>query len=297
MLGDDVPVRPAVLLPDTRRQLPFPAANSPPWQIEGVVRALSSAQPRRVVCLQSRPSWSSRLVGEDLNGYQPLLDAYRIAPLSAGAMQRFERETDASVVLLPSLKTDWRLGLGGALVCALPLLAGQSGPAAERLVDLLAAWRAAGVAVGAAMDATSVGYGPGPYRLTPHVRDVLLASTDPIALDTLAAWLMGLDPLRDVPYLRLAHARGLGVADLSAIELVGDRQLAQAPWRVGSAYRPRVWPAAGTRLETLLRRGQPAYHNLVRWPLSERWLFEGWLRGTSWGRLFGRYQRLGRAPL
>jgi hypothetical protein len=30
-----------------------------------------------------------------------------------------------------------------------------------------------------------------------------------------------------------------------------------------------------------------------RWPIAERLVFESWLRGTPWGRLFARYQRLG----
>jgi hypothetical protein len=31
----------------------------------------------------------------------------------------------------------------------------------------------------------------------------------------------------------------------------------------------------------------------ARWPTVERPVFESWLRGTQWGRLFAHYQRLG----
>ena len=51
----------------------------------------------------------------------------------------------------------------------------------------------------------------------------VIAGTDPVAVDAVAAAIMGFDPL-DVPYLRGAQAMGLGVADLAAITIVGE------PW-------------------------------------------------------------------
>jgi len=45
-----------------------------------------------------------------------------------------------------------------------------------------------------------------------------------VAIDAVAAKLMGFDPL-DLPYIRLAHDAGLGVGDPRDIELVGDTDL------------------------------------------------------------------------
>jgi hypothetical protein len=46
-----------------------------------------------------------------------------------------------------------------------------------------------------------------------------------------------------------------------------------------------------TPLAQLLMLGAESYRDYLRWPLKERRVFEGWLRGTQWGRLFARYQR------
>ena len=43
-----------------------------------------------------------------------------------------------------------------------------------------------------------------------------------VAVDAVCARLIGLDPL-EVKHLRLAHDRGIGIADLGQIEVVGER--------------------------------------------------------------------------
>ena len=42
-----------------------------------------------------------------------------------------------------------------------------------------------------------------------------------MAIDAVAARIMGFEPL-DIPYIRMAHERGLGVGDLREIEIAGD---------------------------------------------------------------------------
>ena len=59
-------------------------------------------------------------------------------------------------------------------------------------------------------------------RTRPVIKDVMLASADQVAIDAVAAKLMGFDPLRDCKFIRLAHERGLGCGDVKDIELVGD---------------------------------------------------------------------------
>jgi len=66
--------------------------------------------------------------------------------------------------------------------------------------------------VGAEVDETS----GSPIRM-----DVVIAGQDMVAVDTVAAAVMGIDPGR-VRYLRLAGERGLGVSDLTEIKVLGE---------------------------------------------------------------------------
>ena len=61
----------------------------------------------------------------------------------------------------------------------------------------------------------------GPRHGTPIRLGTIVAGTDPVAVDAVAAAIMGFDPL-GIGYLRYAQGAGLGVADLAAITVVGD---------------------------------------------------------------------------
>jgi uncharacterized protein (DUF362 family)/NAD-dependent dihydropyrimidine dehydrogenase PreA subunit len=77
------------------------------------------------------------------------------------------------------------------------------------------------------------GNGPGASG-RPHRYGCLLASPDPVALDTIVAQAMGYRP-GEVLHLRQAGERGLGAADPGAIEIVGSR----AVLRFGALDLPR----------------------------------------------------------
>jgi uncharacterized protein (DUF362 family) len=285
----------SILRPDIRRHVPFPSANSPPWQLEAVARALQDAGYRELVCTQSNVAPNSAFKGADLNGYLPVLRANHIAIRPAVARAHMcDAPSGANMVLLPTLKTDGATTIGGALssLAGRSLSAG-SAAARELPVDALAAHRERSAGMFVVMDGTTAGNGPGPYRLTPEVRNVLLAAADPVALDAVAAKLMGFDPLRDVEHLRLAHERGLGAGDPRAITLVGDSDLARERWHFSSRGGLPLWERqARGPLGYLLALAAESYRDYYRWPYIERRVFEGWLRGTQWGRLFARYQRL-----
>jgi uncharacterized protein (DUF362 family) len=61
----------------------------------------------------------------------------------------------------------------------------------------------------------------GPRNGTPIQLGTVVAGTDAVAVDAVAAAVMGFDP-RQIGYLAYAQAEGLGVADLDAITIVGD---------------------------------------------------------------------------
>jgi len=91
----------------------------------------------------------------------------------------------------------------------------------EVLVDLLYMQRELHPGVFTVMDGTVCGNGAGPRTMVPVEGNVILAGADSVAIDAVAARLMGFDPMR-IPYLRMCHERGLGVADPAGIELAGD---------------------------------------------------------------------------
>ena len=74
----------------------------------------------------------------------------------------------------------------------------------ETLVDLLAIQKEIHTGIFAVMDGTLCGNGPGPRTMIPVEKDFILASADQVAIDAVAAKMMGFDPL-SIRYLRLAH--------------------------------------------------------------------------------------------
>src|SRR5215204_2504641 len=91
----------------------------------------------------------------------------------------------------------------------------------EVLVDLMYMQQELHPGIFAVMDGTVCGNGAGPRTMVPVVKNYLLASGDQVAIDAIAAKMMGFDPL-SIPYLRMCHERELGIADPAHIEVRGE---------------------------------------------------------------------------
>ncbi|MDI6828162.1 MAG: DUF362 domain-containing protein, partial [Armatimonadota bacterium] len=91
----------------------------------------------------------------------------------------------------------------------------------EVLVDLLIMQKELHPGVFAVMDGTVCGDGAGPRTMEPKIQNVILASGDSVAIDAIAAKMMGFDPM-DIPYIRIATEMGLGCGNPSEIEVVGE---------------------------------------------------------------------------
>ena len=173
----------------------------------------------------------------------------------------------------------------------------------ETLVDLLAIQREIHPGIFAVMDGTTAGNGPGPRTMKPVIKNVMLASADQVAIDAVAAMLMGFDPLQ-IGYIRLAHDDRLGVGDPQSITIVGDTEIANERWgfSVGDNAASRagdlLWFGPLKRFQKLFFHtplvhlfafGSEAYHDFYRWPMKDRRTYQRWLITTPWGRLFARY--------
>ena len=141
----------------------------------------------------------------------------------------FSREVlEADVLVsLPKMKTHVATGITGGIKNTYGHLVGGEktrlhrqavGPEhfARAIVDVYAV-RPPDLVI---LDAVVAMEGQGPSGGRPRPVGRILASTNAVALDTVMAAMMGLDPRR-VPMLRIAEERGLGPADLGEIAIEG----------------------------------------------------------------------------
>src|SRR5215831_1306883 len=331
------PAKTTILKDNISWHFPFPAANTTPWQLEGTILGLRKAGFSDQVCVQNKTVVTNAFKGEDLNHYLPLFRQYGIPVLYNFKDEdmkwvRYEPMTrmhvldriypngiylpdyffGRNIVHLPTIKCHIYTTTTGAMKNAFGGLLSTHRHYThswihETLVDLLAIQKEIHSGVFAVMDGTTAGNGPGPRTMLPEIKNVILASGDQVAIDAVAARLMGHDPL-SIGYIRMAHDAGLGTGDPRDIELVGDSDLANESWgfHVGDNGASRVgdlvWFGPLKPMQNVLMRtplvnlfilGSEVYHDYYRWPTRDRRVFEGWLANTPWGELFQEYYRRG----
>jgi uncharacterized protein (DUF362 family) len=328
------PGRTTILKDNISWHFPFPAANTTPWQLEGTIRALRAGGFTDLACVQNKTVVTDAFKGEDLNRYLPILSAYGVPVLynfRESDMSWVEYRPKArmhvldriypdgiripgyfpgkNVVHLPTVKCHIYSTTTGAMKNAFGGLLHEHRHYTHSwihrtLVDLLAIQREIHPGVFAVADGTTAGDGPGPRTMRPEVKNWMLASADQVAIDAVAAKMMGFDPL-SIEYLRVAHEDGLGTGDPREIEVVGD-DVSGESWgfRVGdngaSLVGNLLWFSPLKRFQKVFFRtplvhafifGSEVYHDYYRWPLRDRRVFERWKRETEWGRLFERYEQ------
>lgn len=308
----------------------FPACSTQPWQLEGVVRALleDGYRRERIHPIENRTVVTNPRRGAVANRWMPVLERHGLPfiplPEVEWTVHRFRSPllklndifpegieipklfVGAQVCHLPTLKTHGHSVTTGAVKNAFGGLLKEVRHYAhehihEVLVDLLTMQRELHPAVFAVMDGTVVGDGAGPRTMVPREGNLILASADSVALDATAARLMGYDPLA-IPYLRMAHERGLGVADPRAIELAGD-DVADVNFRCRTSRSLVIWGDQVIRKGPLRPLKRLLLHSpLVVWaPLASNLYHDAlWyptvgrrrirtFADTAWGRLFARY--------
>jgi len=313
---------------------PFPGANTTPWQLEGSIQALRNAGLDDISCVQNKTVVTNAFKGEDLNHYVPLFKKYRIPVLynfKDEDMKWVEYRPKAkmhvlndifpdgiripdyffgkNILHLPTVKCHIYTTTTGAMKNAFGGLLSTHRHYThtwihKTLVDLLAIQKEIHSGLFAIMDGTTAGNGPGPRTMFPVVKDYMLASSDQVAIDAVAAKMMGFDPM-SLEFVRVAHEDGLGVGDPRDIEIVGE-DISSESWgfSVGDNGASKVgdfmWFGPMKRFQKLFFHtplvnafifGSEAYHDYYRWPLKDKKTFENWRRDTSWGQLFEAYER------
>jgi hypothetical protein len=305
---------------------PFlPSASSPPWQIDGVLNAITGDgfPKERVFAWYDDAAGASFSKGRVLNRHVTVLDRYGIPskhlgekehrvyirpdkPLRAleklfsGGVPVPERLMGRNFIHLSTMKTNVNTTIHGAVRSIFEGLLGRDCKKAykclhEAMVDALTVSRQIGAGLFTVMDATFAGEGPHSRDLKPHETNLILASADPVALDATALRIMGFEPM-EVPFVRMAHEAGLGVGDTAEIETVGTDLSGQSlGFKIiepGGTQKVRslVQAAQGTAFEPLSGFISTVYHDWYRYLKYEEKRIGEALRGP-WGKMFENYRR------
>ncbi|HEV8120879.1 MAG TPA: DUF362 domain-containing protein [Candidatus Polarisedimenticolia bacterium] len=311
----------------------YPSCSSQPWQLEGVVQAMleDGYDRSRLVPVENKTVVTEPWSGAANNRWLPVLDRFGLTftalPEVPWTVYRFKTpllrlnqifpegiEIPAiypgkNILHLPTVKTHGHATTTGSVKNAFGGLLKEVRHYAHKymhevLVDLLLMQRELHPGIFTVMDGTVCGDGAGPRTMVPVIGNVILAGSDSVAIDAVAARLMGFDPM-SIPFLRMSHERGLGVADPRDIELVGD-DISGENLHFKVSRSLVIWG------DQMLRRGplrfleKVALHSpLVVWAPFASNLYHDWMwyptvgrsrisrfRRTAWGRFFdSRYGR------
>lgn len=324
---------PTILKDNISWHFPFPGANTTPWQMEGTILGLRNSGYKEIVCVQNKTVVTNAFKGEDLNHYLSLFKKYNIPVLynfKEEEMKWIEYKPKArmralnnvypegiripeyflgkNIIHLPTVKCHIYTTTTGAMKNAFGGLLNTKRHYThtwihETLVDLLAIQNEIHSGVFAVMDGTTAGNGPGPRTMFPVIKDYMLASSDQVSIDAVAAKMMGFDPL-NIKYIRLAHEDKLGVGDVRDIEIVGD-DISKESWgfhvgkNTAAVFGHLLWFSPLKILQKLLFHtplvhifvaGSEVYHDYYRWPIKDKKVFEKWKNETGWGKLFQQYE-------
>ena len=172
----------------------------------------------------------------------------------------------------------------------------------ETLVDLLLIQKEIHSGIFTVMDGTICGDGAGPRTMIPVSKGLILAGSDPVAIDAVSARIMGFDPMK-IGYIRMAHEDGLGTGRIEDIEIKGeDISKLNFHFRTGQnlisrfgrlfwfgPFKPVQKIFFRTPLVYLFVLGSYLYHDFFWWPIVGRPIMEVIKTNTDWGKYFSEY--------
>jgi len=308
----------------------YPACSTTPWQLEGVIRTLQADGYDRLIGAQNNTVVVDAYVGERNNKHKYVVDKYGVenAHLYEPEYEwvHYQPKTpflvldnifpdgvkipklffDRNIIQLPTIKTHVFTTITGAMKNAFGGLLSERrhwthAVIDETLVDLLQIQQEIHSGLFAVMDGTFAGDGAGPRAMRPHEKDMLLASADQVAIDAISAKMQGFDPM-ELPFIRIAHEKGLGVGNPKDIEIVGY-DISLEDWKFvkedtfASRGQHLIYHGPFKRFERALLQSplvpwsyfaSNLYHNVYWYPVVGRQRVKQAL-DTKWGRLFASY--------
>jgi len=313
--------------------LMYPSSNTTPWQLEGTILGLKDAGFDDLVDVHNKTVVTIADLGDKYNKFGPVLEKYGIPKkynFKPEDMTWVKYEPQAkmavldhifpdgiylpdyffgkNIVHLPTVKTHSYTVTTGALKNAFGGLLNTNRHYThtwihDTIVDLLAIQKEIHTGLFCTMDGTTAGSGPGPRTLIPHQKDVILASSDQVAIDAVAAMMMGFDPMQ-MQYIAHATERGLGTGNPRDIEIVGMPDVANERWNfevgvnLGTGTGMLLWRSPLKVFQKLLFQtplvnmfifASEYYHDHYWYPRKGRPVVDKWLNESPWGQLFQNY--------
>lgn len=311
----------------------FPACSTPPWQLEGVLRTLKEDRYNDILAVENQTVVTHPWKGAYYNKWLPILKKYGVEfqPLTDVEWIRYEPKAEmlamydifdeilipkifvgSNVVHLPTVKTHGHTTTTGAIKNAFGGLIPKYRHHAHKkiheiLVDLLAIQKEIHKGIFAVMDGCVCGNGAGPRTMEPFIGNIILASGDQVAIDAVAAKIMGFEPL-EIDYIKMAHDKGLGTGDIDQIEIIGisKKEFEKLNFKFKVKKSPIIKWDQILRKKTAnikwLHRllfyssifktfifASEFYHDWFWYPLIGKLRIKKFMR-TDWGKLFEEYE-------
>lgn len=306
----------------------FPACSSPPWQLEGVLKTLLEDGFLDIDIVENKTVVTKPFKGAENNKWINVLSKYGKNFKSLTEVEWIEYDPTANLLVLdckifdkviipkifmganiihlPTQKTHGHSTTTGAMKNAFGGLLKEVRHHChtyihEVLVDLLSIQKEIHPGMLAVMDGTVAGNGPGPRTMEPQIKNFLLASTDQVAIDAVAAKMMGFNPW-DIKYIHMAHDMGLGNGDIEQIEIIGE-DISNVNYGFSVSRSPVIWgdqlvrkgplkilePLLHTKLFVIPILLSEIYHDYYWYPLKGKKIVTDFKTNTRWGKLFQSY--------
>jgi len=277
----------------------FPACSSPPWQVEGVVSTLRE-DGFRVTAVENKTVVTDPEKGAILNRWSALFSRYQVPFVLLHETEWIDFTPRAELCALQEIYG--HTGMTGAVKNAFGGLLKERRHHAHRLiheilVDIMSIQKEIHPGIFVVLDGTICGDGAGPRTMIPRTGNILLASDDPVALDAVAATIMGFDAF-SIPFIRLCHDKGIGVGDYDQIEIIGD-DISSFNLHCSARRSPVIFfdqlvrksmlePLLHTPLFRAAIAASAVYHDYIWYPVVGKRRVDAFMK-TPWGLLFSQY--------
>lgn len=313
----------------------FPGVNTTPWQLEGTILGLKNAGFDDLAAVHNHTVVTLPEKGEEELKFKPIYEKFNIPVLfnfKEEDMKWVEYKpkfktlaihkifpkgihipdyfAGKNIVHLPTVKTHSYTTYTGALKNAFGGLLSYRRHYThtwihETLVDLLAIGKELHPGMFATMDGTTAGAGPGPRTVIPQDKHIILAAADQVAIDSVAAKLMGFH-WKKLPCIALSHEHKLGIGDPAEIEIIGDTDAVNENWnfKVGvnlaTGVGRMLWHTPlkhiqkfffHTPLVNIFIFASELYHDKIWYKTKGKKIVKKWENESPWGKLFASYKK------